>query len=77
MSRETDYNIFRATRGARDEVCGAKRWGGRVVAFLPTIWLLIWPDLCGDRKKGTDKMIFVLKKCEKKLTIHINDRCYS
>lgn len=22
-------------------------------------------------------MIFVLKKCEKKLTIHINDRCYS
>lgn len=27
---ETDYNIFRAIRGARDEVCGAKRWGGRV-----------------------------------------------
>lgn len=46
MSRETDYNIFRAIRGARDEVCGAKRWGmvvarcriltkwGMVVAFL-------------------------------------------
>lgn len=28
MSRETDYNIFRAILGARDEVCGAKRWGG-------------------------------------------------
>lgn len=33
MSRETDYNIFRAIRGARDEVCGGKRWGGGVVGY--------------------------------------------
>jgi len=52
VSLETDYNIFRAIRGARDEVCGAKRWG-MVVAFLP------------GREKRKGKMIFFLKKCEK------------
>lgn len=54
---------------------GVVGYGGMVVAFLPKIWLLIWPDLCRDRKKRKDKMIFFLKKCEKKkLTIQINDR---
>ena len=73
MSRETDYNIFRAIRGARDEVCGAKRWG-MVVAFLRNgVWLSHSyekkkkkrPDLCCDREKRKDKMIFFFKKCEK------------
>lgn len=41
-------------------------YGGMVVAFSK-IWLLIWPDLCRDRKKRKDKMIFFLKKCEKKI----------
>ena len=45
---------------------GVVGYGGMVVAFLPKIWLLIWPDLCRDRKKRKDKMIFFLKKCEKK-----------
>ena len=64
MSRETDYNIFRAILGARDEDCGAKRWG-MVVAFLSKKWT----DLCCDREKTKDKMIFFLKKCEKNYLI--------
>lgn len=39
MSRETDYNIFRAIHGARDEVCGAKRWGMAVAFLRNGVWL--------------------------------------
>lgn len=65
MSRETDYNIFRAIRGARDEVCGAKRWG-MVVAFLRNgVWLDGCRILTKKKKKKNGQICAATVKKEK------------
>lgn len=61
MSRETDYNIFRAIHGARDEVCGAKRWG-MVVAFLRNG---VWLSHSYEKKKENGQICAATVKKEK------------